>query len=289
MASTTLKAVTADDIEVFYRQSGPPDAHTILLLHGFPSSSFMFRNLIPLLSESYNVIAPDLPGFGFTVVPEDREYEYTFENIATTIEAFLDVLEIKKFSPYMFDYGAPIAIRLALSRPDAIASIITQNGNAYEEGFGEKFWAPLRQFWANDTPEIREAIKTAALNFEATQWQYTNGSPDPQQIPPETYHLDQGLMERPGNKDIQLDLFQDYKSNIALYPAFHAFLENSKIGVLAIWGKNDEIFIPAGAEAFRQHAYKPKIDFVEAGHFALETNEGEFADLILDFLQSRPR
>jgi len=289
MAPTTVGTVTADGVEVFYRQSGSKDAPVILLLHGFPASSFMFRNLIPLLSNKYNVIAPDLPGFGFTVVPEDRKYKYTFANIATTIGAFLDVLDIKKFTPYIFDYGAPTAIRLTLARPESITAIITQNGNGYEEGFGAQFWAPLRQFWANDTIEMRETIRNAALTLETTKWQYTNGSPHPQQVPPETYHLDQALMERPGNKDIQLDLFQDYKSNIALYPAFHEFLKTSKIGVLAVWGKNDEIFIAPGAEAFKQHAHEPEIHLIDAGHFALETNEAKFAELISDFLGRRSK
>jgi pimeloyl-ACP methyl ester carboxylesterase len=249
----------------------------------------MFRNLIPLLAQKYNVIAPDLPGFGFTVVPEQREYKYTFDNLTKTVEAFLDTLGVKKFTSYMFDYGSPVTIRLALSRPKVISAIVTQNGNAYNEGFGAEFWAPLRQFWANDTTEMRDTIRNAALNFETTKWQYTNGSPHPNEIPPEAYYLDDALMSRPGNKDIQLDLLQDYKGNIALYPHFHQFLEASKVPVLAIWGKNDTIFIAPGAEAFKQNASNPEIHFVDAGHFALETNESTFAKLMLDFLGRRAK
>jgi pimeloyl-ACP methyl ester carboxylesterase len=287
MTTTKVAIVTADGIDVFYRTAGSKDAPVILLLHGFPSSSHMFRNLIPLLAESYFVIAPDLPGYGFTVVPEQRKYTYSFDSLTKTIEAFLDTLSVKKFTSYMFDYGAPVTIRLALSRPESVTSIITQNGNAYEDGFGAEFWAPIRQYWANNTPEMRETITNAALTFEATKWQYVNGSPHPNNIPPEAYYLDDALMARPGNKDIQLALLQDYKTNVQLYPQFHQFLESSKIPVIAIWGKNDPIFIAPGADAFKKNASNPEIHFVDAGHFALETNEPEFARLITDFLKRR--
>jgi pimeloyl-ACP methyl ester carboxylesterase len=287
MTITKVATVNVDGIDVFYRSAGSKDAPVVLLLHGFPSSSHQFRNLIPLLAENYHVIAPDLPGYGFTVVPEQRQYKYSFEAITKTIEAFLDALKVKKFTSYMFDYGAPVTIRLALSRPESITAIVTQNGNAYEEGFGAEFWAPVRQFWAKDTPEIRDMISSAALNFEATKWQYVNGSPHPNDIPPEAYYLDDALMSRPGNKDIQLTLLRDYRSNIPLYPEFHRFLETSKIPILAIWGKNDPIFVYPGAEAFKKNAVNPEIHLIDAGHFAIETNELEFANLIMDFLKRR--
>jgi len=287
MAITKVATVNVDGIDVFYRSAGSKDAPVILLLHGFPSSSHQFRNLIPLLAENYYVIAPDLPGYGFTVVPEQRQYKYSFEALTKTVGAFLDALKVKKFTSYMFDYGAPVTIRLALSRPESITAIVTQNGNAYEEGFGAEFWAPVRQFWAKDTPEIRDIISNAVLNFEATKWQYVNGSPHPNDIQPEAYYLDDALMSRPGNKDIQLTLLRDYGSNIPLYPQFHRFLETSKIPILAIWGKNDQIFVYPGAEAFKKNAVNPEIHLVDAGHFTLETNELEFANLITDFLKRR--
>lgn len=287
MSSTRIATIEADGVNVFYRSAGRKDAPVILLLHGFPSSSHMFRNLIPLLAENYQVIAPDLPGFGFTVVPESRKYRYTFNNLCGTITAFLDALGVKRFAVYMFDYGSPVTIRYALTRPDAIRAIITQNGNAYEAGFGAEFWAPLRQYWATGSAEVRENIRKAALNLETTKWQYVHGSPHPDQVPPETYYLDTALMARPGNEDIQLDILYDYKSNIELYPQFHKFLETSKVPVLAVWGKNDPIFIPAGAEAFKEHAVNPEIHFLDAPHFALETNEEKVASLIVDFLRRR--
>jgi pimeloyl-ACP methyl ester carboxylesterase len=287
MATIRVATINADGIDIFYRTAGPKDAPVLLLLHGFPSSSHMFRNLIPLLAKQYHIIAPDLPGYGFTVVPEERKYKYNFDSLSKTVAAFLDVLGIKKFTSYMFDYGAPVTIRLALSRPEAVTAIITQNGNAFEEGFGAKFWAPLRQYWKNDTTEMRETLRKEALNFNVTKWQYTNGSPHPNEIPPESYYLDAALMARPGNEDIQLDLLQDYKSNIELYPAFHKFLSASKVPVLAVWGKNDEIFIAPGAQAFEKYASNPEIHFLDAGHFALETNEEQYTELILDFLKRR--
>lgn len=286
MALSRTAVVKADGVDVFYRTAGSPSSPVVLLLHGFPSSSFMFRNLIPLLSGKYRVIAPDLPGFGFTVVPENRKYEYTFANIAKTTEAFLDVLDIKKFAVYIFDYGAPTAFRIALSRPESIAAIISQNGNAYEEGFGKKFWAPLQEYWLTNSTDIREKIQKAALNFDTTKWQYKNGSPHPEAVPPETYHLDDALMSRPGNKNIQLDLFYDYRTNLELYPKFQQFLRSSQAPVLAIWGENDEIFIPEGAKAFQKDVKDLELHLINGPHFALETNEEQFSKLILKFLDN---
>lgn len=287
MSSTAkVSAITADGVEVFYRSAGSPTAPVLLLLHGFPSSSHQFRNLIPLLSSKHHVIAPDLPGFGFTVVPASRNYKYTFASITQTISSFLDALSIKKIAVYIFDYGAPTAFRLALERPDAITALITQNGNAYVEGLGKDFWAPIQQYWTSGATSDRETIRTAALNFETTKWQYTFGSPHPDSIPPESYYLDTALMARPGNEDIQLDLLYDYRTNLDLYPSFQKWLRESEVKVLAVWGKNDPIFVKEGVEPFRRDVDEKRLEvrWLDAGHFALETNEVEMAGWIVEFL-----
>ncbi|CAM6005901.1 unnamed protein product [Sphagnum balticum] len=229
MAPYTTSLIPADGLSIFYREAGPKDAPIILLLHGFPSSSHQYRNLIPLLSKKHRVIAPDLPGFGFTEVPSTRNYQYTFENLTTSTEAFLDALNIKNFSVYIFDYGAPVALRLALTRKYAIQAILSQNGNAYVEGLGD-FWAPLKAYWASGSPSSpeRQFLRENFLTLEATKGQYTAGTPSNISIPPETYTLDYALMEREGNKDIQLDLFYDYRTNVELYPAFQAWLRRAK-------------------------------------------------------------
>ncbi|KAI4185037.1 MAG: hypothetical protein LQ346_005997 [Caloplaca aetnensis] len=273
-------------IEVFYRHAGPANAPILLLLHGFPSSSHQFRNLIPLLSTHYRVIALDLPGYGFTTIPEDLAYTYTFANLTDTIDAFLTSLAIKQFAMYIFDYGAPVGLRLALKHPKAVTAIITQNGNAYEEGFGAEFWAPVRSYWASHAPAEREELKKNVLTLETTTWQYEFGNPHPERIQPETYYLDQALIERPGNKEVQLDLLYDYRTNVPLYPEFQKWIRESGVPVLAMWGKNDIIFVPAGAEAFRRDVEESRLEirFVDAGHFALETNEKVYAAAIGDFL-----
>ena len=282
---TRISTISADGVEIFYRSAGAPSAPVMLLLHGFPSSSHMFRGLIPLLSQKYHVIAPDLPGYGFTTVPADRKYEYSFASLTRTIEAFVDALKIEKFAVYIFDYGSPTAFRLALNRPKAITAIVTQNGNAYDEGLGAEFWAPIQQYWKSDSKEDREKIRAAALNFDLTKWQYTFGSPHPNDIPPEAYYLDAVLMDRPGNQEIQLDLLRDYRTNVDLYPQFHDYLRTSDVPVLAVWGKNDPIFIAPGAEAFRKDVKDIEIHYLDAGHFALETNEVEVSKLILGFFE----
>jgi pimeloyl-ACP methyl ester carboxylesterase len=284
---TEISTTTADGVEIFYRSAGSPTAPVILLLHGFPSSSHMFRNLIPLLSTHYRVIAPDLPGFGFTNVSADRKYEYNFANLTKTIEAFLDALKISEFSVYIFDYGAPTAFRLALNRPGAIAAIFAQNGNAYVEGLGEDFWAPIKKYWESNSNADREAIRNAALNFDLTKWQYTFGSPHPDSIPPESYYLDYALLDREGNRDIQLDILRDYRTNVELYPKFQEYLRTSGVPVLTVWGKNDPVFVAAGAEAFKRDVKDLEVHWLDAGHFALETNEEEVAGLILGFLRNR--
>jgi pimeloyl-ACP methyl ester carboxylesterase len=278
-----VATIEADGVDVFYRYAGDPSNPVLLLLHGFPSSSFMFRNLIPLLATHYFVIAPDLPGFGFTTVPAARNYEYTFANFTQTVAAFLDVLEISEFAVYIFDYGAPIGLRLALERPEAVKAIITQNGNAYEEGLGEEFWAPIRKYWASGSDEDRDALRFA-LEFDITRYQYEFGSPHPEKIQPETYHLDQARLDRPGNKEIQLDSFYDYRTNVDIYPKFQEYFRTSKVAVLAVWGKNDPIFVPPGANAFERDVKMFEKHFLDAGHFALETNEVEMAGFIRNFL-----
>ncbi len=275
-----------NNIEIFYRHAGPPTAPVLLLLHGFPSSSHQFRNLIPLLSTHYRIIAPDLPGYGFTTVPESLSYQYTFANLASTIDAFLTKLAIEKFAIYIFDYGAPVGLRLALKHPAAVTAIITQNGNAYEEGLGAEFWAPVRSYWASHAPSEREELSKSFLTLETTKWQYEFGNPRPEKIQPESYHLDQVLMERPGNKDVQLDLLYDYQSNLPLYPEFQKWIRESGVPVLAMWGEKDIIFVPAGAEAFKRDVEESSLEirFVDAGHFAIETNEELYATAIGDFL-----
>lgn len=292
MTTYQVSTILADGVNIFYRYAGPstPNAPTILLLHGFPSSSHMFRNLIPFLaSRGYRVLAPDLPGFGFTSVPAERNYVYTFANLTTTIEAFVDVLRLTQFAVYIFDYGAPTGLRLALKRPELINAIVTQNGNAYAEGLGEQFWAPLKGYWASGSPADRAALR-GALTLPATKAQYTEGSPHPDQIPPETWTLDQALMDAtPGNKDIQLDLFYDYRTNVELYPAFQKFLRESGVPVLAMWGKNDTIFIDTGAEAYKRDVSPEKfvLSWLDAGHFALETNEEHVAGAMSTFFEDQ--
>ena len=273
----------SNGIKIFYREAGSKDGPVILLLHGFPTSSFQYRNLMSALSPKYHVLAPDLPGFGFTEVPSSVKFEYTFANIATTVASFLDAHRIDKFAVYVFDYGAPTGFRIALERPSSITAIITQNGNAYEDGLGD-FWAPLKSLWADDNKDIREAIRSAALSFEGIRDQYVRGEPDPDAIDPATYHLDAALVDRPGNKDIQLDLLKDYETNVALYPRFHEYFRRSQVPLLAAWGRNDIIFIPPGAEAFKRDLPNAEIRWVDGGHFALEAHVDEIAGLVLEFL-----
>jgi pimeloyl-ACP methyl ester carboxylesterase len=255
----------------------------LLLLHGFPKSSFMFRDLILRLADSYRVIAPDLPGFGFTEVPEKRKYTYSFDALAGTVQAFTDALGLTRYAIYVFDYGAPTGFRLAMGHPERVTAIISQNGNAYEEGLGDA-WGPIRTYWSAPTAENREVIRKAILNLEGTRWQYTHGVANPENVPPESYTLDTALLERPGNKDIQLDLFLDYASNVKLYPKFQEYLRKSKPPLLAIWGKNDPFFIPAGAEAYQKDLPTAQVQFLDTGHFATETHSVEIATAIKEFL-----
>ena len=283
---TSLHKVEADGVKVFYRAAGDPSAPVVLLLHGFPTSSFMFRELIPRLANRFRVIAPDLPGFGFTEVPEQRKYTYSFDALARTIDAFTGALGLNRYAIYVFDYGAPTGLRLAMAHPERVSAIVSQNGNAYEEGLGDA-WGPIRKYWAEPTAENREVIRKAILNLEGTRWQYTHGVTNPESVAPESYTLDVALLERPGNKEIQLDLFLDYASNVKLYQKFQEYFRKSRPPLLAIWGKNDPFFIPAGAEAFRKDLPDARIQFLDTGHFATETHVVEIASAMEDFLVAK--
>jgi pimeloyl-ACP methyl ester carboxylesterase len=280
---TSVHKVEADGVRVFYRAAGDTTAQVVLLLHGFPSSSFMFRELIPRLADHYRVIAPDLPGFGFTEVTTERKYEYTFNGLASTVDAFTEALKIDRYAIYVFDYGAPTGLRLAMAHPERVTAIISQNGNAYEEGLGDA-WDPIRKYWASPTAANREVLRQNILTREGTRWQYTHGVSDPESVPPESYTLDAALLERLPNKEIQLDLFLDYASNVALYPKFQEYFRKSRPPLLAIWGKNDPFFIPAGAEAFRKDLPNARIQFLDTGHFAIETHVVEIAVAMKEFL-----
>src|SRR5579863_9859422 len=280
---TSLHKVEADGVRVFYRAAGDPNSPVILLLHGFPASSFMFRELIPRLANDYRVIAPDLPGFGFTEVPQEREYIYSFDRLAATLNAFTQALKIRRYALYVFDYGAPTGFRLAMAHPERVTAIISQSGNAYEERLADA-WAPIRKYWAERSLENREALRQNILNFEGTRWQYTSGVAEPASVPPESYTLDAALLERAGNKDIQLDLFRDYASNVKLYPAFQDYFRRAQPPFLAIWGKNDPFFLPAGAEAFRRDMPGARVELLDTGHFALETHVVEIAAVMKEFL-----
>jgi pimeloyl-ACP methyl ester carboxylesterase len=281
--STSIHRVEADGVQVFCRTAGEADAPVVLLLHGFPTSSFMFRELIPRLADDYRVIAPDLPGFGFTEVPPERKYPYSFDQLALTIEAFTRALKIDRYAIYVFDYGAPTGFRLAMAHPERVTAIVSQNGNAYEEGLGDA-WAPIRKYWASPTADNRDILRQSILTAGGTRWQYTHGVANPESVPPESYTLDTALLERPGSKEIQLDLFLDYASNLKLYPKFQEYFRKSQPPLLAIWGRNDPFFIPAGAEAFRKDIPGAKVQFLDTGHFATETHVVEIAAAMKAFL-----
>jgi pimeloyl-ACP methyl ester carboxylesterase len=282
---TSIHRAEADGVQVFYRAAGDANAPVVLLLHGFPTSSFMFRELIPRLASDYRVIAPDLPGFGFTEVPAERKYSYTFDGLAITIDAFAHALKLDRYAIYVFDYGAPTGFRLAMAHPGRVTAIVTQNGNAYEEGLGDA-WAPIRKYWASPTAENRDILRQSILTAGGTRWQYTHGVANPESVPPESYTLDTALLERLGNKEIQLDLFLDYASNVRLYPKFQEYFRKSKPPLLAVWGKNDPFFVPAGAEAFRKDIPGAKVQFLDTGHFAIETHVVEIASAMKEFLDA---
>ncbi|KAH8900179.1 alpha/beta-hydrolase [Thozetella sp. PMI_491] len=268
---------------VLYREAGDRDAPTVLLLHGYPSSSIQFKYLIPLLADKYHVVAPDFPGFGFTDVPDTRNYTYTFDNLAATTEAFVDALGLTRYAMFIFDYGAPVGLRMAMRRPETVTAIVTQNGNAYEEGLGQTFWAPMMRYWASGSEADRDTLRKAVFTLERTKKRYLEGEADPSKMPPEFYYLDNALYNRPGNIEIQLDLIYDYRTNVALYPKFQQYFRDSRVPILAVWGKNDVGFIPPGAEAFARDAHIFELHFLDSGHFALLTNELVMAKYMKDF------
>lgn len=275
-----LRRTDVGDVSIFYREAGSREHPTVLLLHGFPTSSHQFRDLIPRLADRYHVVAPDLPGFGFTTAPAG--FEYSFAQLAEAMAAFTDAIGLERYAIYVFDYGAPVGFRLALDRPGAITAIVSQNGNAYEEGLSDG-WAQTRAFWADPSPANREAMR-GMLTLETTRWQYIHGAPDQTQVAPEAWWLDYALMSRPGNADIQLGLIADYASNVALYPRIHQYFRERRPPLLAVWGANDPFFLPAGAEAFRRDLPEAEVHLLDAGHFALETHGRQIASHMLDFL-----
>jgi pimeloyl-ACP methyl ester carboxylesterase len=279
---TSHHRIQADGVTVFYREAGPATAPVVLLLHGFPTSSFQYRELIPRLADRYHVIAPDLPGFGFTEVPQECSYTYTFDNLAKTIFAFIQALKLTRYALYVFDYGGPTGFRLALMAPERVTAIVSQNGNAYEEGLGDA-WQPIQRYWREPTLEHRNAIRSG-LNLEGLRHEYSVGIPDPTLIKPEGYTLDAALLARPGNVDIQLDLFLDYANNVRLYPKFQEYFRTAKPPLLAVWGKFDPYFIPPGAEAFRRDIPNAVVQLLPTGHFALETHLEEVVMSMRKFL-----
>jgi pimeloyl-ACP methyl ester carboxylesterase len=277
------KTIEVNGLNLFYREAGNPKSPAVLLLHGFPTSSHMFRNLMPQLAGDYHVVAPDLPGFGFTDAPSRADFKYTFDNLAKVIDAFTEKIGLKRYAIYIFDYGAPVGLRLALHHPDRVTAIISQNGNAYEEGLSAG-WNPIQKYWQDPSPANRAALRDF-LKPEATKWQYTHGVSDTSLVAPEAYALDSALLARPGNDEIQLDLFLDYAGNVALYPKFQEYFRKKHPPLLAVWGQNDPFFLPPGAKAFSRDNPNAEIHFYDTGHFALETHANEIGSEIRNFLK----
>ncbi|BAO91647.1 alpha/beta fold hydrolase [Caballeronia cordobensis] len=282
MSTIAHRHIDVDGFNVFYREAGPAGAPKLLLLHGFPSSSHMFRDLIPLLSQRFHIVAPDLPGFGLSDMPSRDTFAYTFENIANVIDRFTEVIGFDRYAVYVFDYGAPTGFRLALKHPERITAIVSQNGNAYEEGLSDG-WNPIRAYWQAPTQANRDALR-AMLTKNTTKWQYTHGVPDAAAVSPDGYSLDDYYMNRPGAHEVQLDLFGDYRNNVALYPAFQAYFREHRPKFLAVWGRNDPFFLPPGAEAFKRDIPDADVRFFDTGHFALETHAPHIAAAIGEFL-----
>jgi pimeloyl-ACP methyl ester carboxylesterase len=282
MTQIRYRSIPVDETRIAYREAGSPGAPKLLLLHGFPSASHMFRDLIPHLSERYHIVAPDLPGFGLSGSPGRG---LTFDRIAQTIDRFTELVGFDRYALYVFDYGAPTGFRLAVKHPERISAIISQNGNAYVEGLSDG-WNPIRAYWENDSPTNREALRKF-LAPETTIWQYTHGVPDPTLVSPDGYSLDNFYLSRPGAAEVQLDLFGDYKTNVALYPQFQRYFRTHRPPLLAAWGKHDPFFLPPGAEAFRRDIPDATVCFFDTGHFALETHAREIASKIVEFLGAR--
>jgi pimeloyl-ACP methyl ester carboxylesterase len=283
MAPVRYRTADVDGLKIFYREAGPAAAPKLLLLHGFPSAGHMFRDLIPLIADRFHIVAPDLPGFGQSDMPPREKFKYTFDNIADVIDHFTEVIGFDRFAVYVFDYGAPTGFRLALRHPERITAIISQNGNAYEEGLSDG-WTPIRTYWEDPSQANRNALR-AFLTPQTTRWQYTHGVPDPTMVSPDGQNLDNFYLARPGADEVQLDLFGDYKSNVALYPSFQKYFRTHEPPFLAAWGMHDPFFIPPGAEAFKRDNPRALVRFFDTGHFALETHAGEIAESIRDFLK----
>ena len=279
------KTVTIDGVDIAYREAGRADAPAIVLLHGFPTSSHQYRNLIPALADKYHVIAPDYPGFGQSAAPERPGYKYTFDAFAKLVESLTEKLGVSRYALYVMDYGAPVGFRLAAKHPDRVTALIVQNGNAYDEGL-QKFWEPIQKYWASGKNEDREAIRWLT-SLKATKWQYTHGVPDLTLVSPDTWTHDQALLDRAGNQEIQLDLFYDYRTNVPLYPEWQAYFRKHQPPTLVLWGKNDQIFVADGAAPYKRDLKDVELHLLDAGHFALETNGPEMAALIRDFLSRK--
>lgn len=280
----SYRTAKVDGLNVFYREAGRPDAPAILLLHGFPTSSHMFRNLIPKLADRYRVVAPDYPGFGQSSSPSRDQFQYSFDNLAGVIEMFTEQVGLKRYALYVQDYGAPVGYRLAAKHPDRVTALVVQNGNAYDEGIDNPFWEPIKAYWKEpQNPTRREALRDF-LKVDATRWQYTHGVPNPERLSPDGWVHDQYLLDRPGNQEIQLDLFLSYGTNPPLYPAWQKYFREHQPPTLIVWGKNDEIFPAAGAEPYKRDLKNVEYHLLDAGHFALETRGEEIATLIGNFL-----
>ena len=282
MPDVMYRTVDVDGLPVFYREAGPADGPVLLLLHGFPSAGHQFRELIPLLAGRFRLLAPDLPGFGRSGMPPRSDFDYTFERLADVIDRWTQRLGLERFALYVFDYGAPVGFRIATRHPERVSAIISQNGNAYEDGLSDA-WAPIKAYWKDPSPANREAIRVM-IAPDTTVWQYTHGVTDTTRVSPDGYGLDNYYLSRPGADEIQLDLFLDYASNVELYPAFQEYFRASRPPLLAVWGKNDPFFLPAGAEAFKRDLPDAEVRFLDTGHFALETHAGEIAGAIREFL-----
>ncbi len=282
-AQVLHRTIKVDGLDIFYREAGPKDAPTILLLHGFPTSSHMFRNLIPALAEKYHVVAPDYPGFGASSAPTVKEFDYTFDNLANVIEKFTEKVGLKKYSIYLMDYGAPVGFRLAVKHPERVEALIVQNGNAYDEGIDNDFWKPIKAYWKDRSKEKGDGLRSL-LTFDATKWQYTTGVRNLATISPDTWGHVQPLLDRPGNQEIQLALFFSYGSNPPLYPQWQAYLRKHQPPTLIVWGKNDPIFPAAGAIPYKRDLKRLEFHLLDTGHFALEEDGAVIATLIGDFL-----
>jgi pimeloyl-ACP methyl ester carboxylesterase len=280
------QTVEIDGLDIFYREAGPKDAPTVLLLHGFPTSSHMFRDLIPRLAEKYHVIAPDYPGYGYSSAPSVDDFQYSFDNLAKVVTKFIDNVGIERYSLYLMDYGAPVGYRIAAAAPERVDSLIIQNGNAYDEGLDNEFWAPIKKYWADRSEANGDALRTA-LTIDTTKWQYTHGVRDIETISPDTWNHVQPLLDRPGNQEIQLALFHSYGSNPPLYPAWQEYLRKHQPPTLIVWGKNDAIFPDAGAYPYKRDLKDLEFHLFDTGHFALEEDGAEIARLMRDFLDRK--